>query len=353
MKILAKGLIFLISLVLVLYSCKQVDSDVGTVETTYVKLRGETMGTYYAVTYGDSLQRNMQSSIDSLLVALNLEVSTYIDSSVISRFNQSVDGMTFSEKDSHFIQNLIKSREVYILSGGAFDPTVMPLVNYWGFGYSGKEKVNRVDSMEVSRLRSLVGLSALVGLDTLGPGRLSKPNKDIQLDFSAIAKGYGVDLVGNYLISQGVDDFLVDIGGESLASGKSPRGANWRIGINVPLEEAALSALYSSVELTDKAMATSGNYRNLYEVNGVKYSHTINPKTGYPERKRLLSASIIASDCMTADALATTCMVLGVEKAKELIGSLSGVDAYLIFSAEDGTMTDWSSPGMSSYSLSR
>lgn len=351
MKTLVKGFLFLSGLAFGLASCKQADTVAS--EVTYVKLRGETMGTYYAVTYGDSLERNLQSSIDSLLVALNLEVSTYIDSSVISRFNQSVDGMAFSEKDGHFIRNLIKSREIYTLSDGAFDPTVMPLVNYWGFGYTGKEKVNLVDSLEVTRLLTLVGLSALVGLDTLGPGRLSKPDQKIQLDFSAIAKGYGVDLVGSYLRSQGIVDFLVDIGGESLASGKSPRNGAWRIGINIPLEEAAINALYSSLELTDRAMATSGNYRNLYEVNGVKYSHTINPKTGYPERRRLLSASIIASDCMTADALATACMVIGVEKAKELIGSLSGVDAYLIFSAEDGTMTDWSSPGMSSYSLSR
>lgn len=351
MKTLFKGFLFLSGLAFGLAFCKQADTVAN--EVTYIKLRGETMGTYYAVTYRDSLERDLKSSIDSLLFALNLEVSTYIDTSVISRFNQTAEGMNFTGKELHFIQNLIKSREIYALSDGAFDPTVMPLVNYWGFGYSGKDKVNQVDSLEVSRLKSLVGLSALIGLDTMGPGRLSKPKPEVQLDFSAIAKGHGVDLVGMYLRSQGIVDFLVDIGGESLASGKSPRNGAWRIGINIPLEEAAVNALYSSLELTDRAMATSGNYRNLYEVNGVKYSHTINPRTGYPERRRLLSASIIAEDCMTADALATTCMVIGVEKAKELIGSLSGVDAYLIFSAEDGTMTDWSSPGMSSYSLSR
>lgn len=336
-----------------LSSCKQSDTTVDTADATYIKLQGETMGTYYAITYRDSLGRNLQAGIDSLLIALNLEVSTYIDSSVISRFNRSEKGMEFSGKERHFITNLIKSREIFTVSGGAFDPTVMPLVNYWGFGYSGKDKIDHVDSAKVSRLLSLVGLSAVTGLDTLGPGWLSKPDPDIQLDFSALAKGYGVDLVGLFLQSRGIVDFLVDIGGENLTSGLSPRGGGWRIGINVPSEEAALNALYSSVDLTDKAMATSGNYRNLYEVDGVKYSHTINPKTGYPERRRLLSATIVTADCMTADALATCCMVIGVEKAKELIGSLSGVDAYLIFSAEDGTMTDWYSPGMASYSPSR
>lgn len=311
------------------------------------------MGTYYRVTYRDSLHRDLNAGIDSLLVALNLEVSTYIDSSVISRFNQSGSGIDIRIADRHFAINLLKGREIFRLSNGAFDPTVMPLVNYWGFGYTEKNKVTAVDSQQVAQLQGLVDLSAITGLDTLGPGFLSKPRPEIQLDFSALAKGYGVDLVGMYLRSLGITNFLVDIGGEALASGVSPRGTAWRIGINIPAEEAAVNALYTSLEVTDKALATSGNYRNLYEVDGVKYSHTINPKTGYPERRRLLSASIITSDCMTADALATTCMVLGLEGAKELIGSLSGVDAYLIFSAEDGQMTDWASPGISSYSPTR
>ncbi|MCF8238457.1 MAG: FAD:protein FMN transferase [Saprospiraceae bacterium] len=344
-------LAILLVLGIVLVGCKR--SETTSPAETYLKIKGETMGTYYQVTYQDALQRDLKAGIDSLLIALNQEVSTYIETSVISRFNQSTSGLEVDDADRHFVINLLKSREIYRLSGGAFDPTVMPLVNYWGFGYSEKHQIETVDSQEVAHLQSLVDLSAITGVDTLGPGFLAKPRPDIQLDFSALAKGYGVDLVGLYLRSLGVTNFLVDIGGEALASGVSPRGTAWRIGINVPAEEAALNALYTSLDVSDKALATSGNYRNLYEVDGVKYSHTINPKTGYPERRRLLSASIMAADCMTADALATTCMVLGLDKAKELIGSLSGVDAYLIFSAEDGRMTDWASPGMSSYSPTR
>lgn len=346
-------LLAILATILGLFGCQSSAGPSHSAQSSYLKIRGETMGTYYQITYRDSLERDLQPGIDSLLLAINEEVSTYIDSSVISRFNQSVDGLQLTGTERHFIINLMKSREVHALSEGAFDPTVMPLVNYWGFGYTGKNPVTRVDSLEVGRLRRLVGLSRITGVDSLGPSMLRKPDPGMQLDFSAIAKGYGVDQVGAYLESHGVKDYLVDIGGEALARGLSPRGAAWRIGINLPSEEAGLADLYSSVEIRDKALATSGNYRNLYESNGVKFSHTINPFTGFPERRYLLSASIVADDCMTADALATTCMVLGLERSRELIEGLSGVDAYLIFSAEDGSMAVWASTGMAAYSPTR
>lgn len=348
-----RSVLFALTAGLYLVGCQPLAHQTDASADDYLKVRGETMGTYYQVTYRDSLGRNLKPGIDSLLVAINEQVSTYIDSSVISRFNQSVEGLSLTGSEKHFILNLLKSREIHALSNGAFDPTVMPLVNYWGFGYTGKQPVSRVDSIEVRRLLGLVGLTRITGADTIGPGLLSKPVPEMQLDFSAVAKGYGVDQVGAYLVSLGIADYLVDIGGEALARGLSPRAAAWRIGINLPKEDAGLTELYSSVEIREKALATSGNYRNLYESNGMTFSHTIHPRTGFPERKNLLSASIIANDCMTADALATTCMVLGLEGSQQLIESLSGVDAYLIFSAEDGSMAVWASPGMAAYSPTR
>lgn len=314
----------------------------------YISLEGQTMGTYYRVTYGDSEKRDFQSGIDSLLAALNMEVSTYIKEATISRFNQSDSGLSLhfdpytgqpgSYRNRHFLANFLKAREVFAKTDGYFDPTVMPLVNYWGFGYTPKKPVEEVDSARVDSMLLFVGFDKarmeVSGKDTL----FTKALPGVQLDFSALAKGYGVDLVAEYLATRGIENYLVDIGGEAIAHGKSPRGDAWKIGINTPREDAALEDIQTAVALENRAVATSGNYRNFYEVDGKKYSHTINPKTGFPERNTLLSASVFASDCMTADAYATAFMAMGLEKAFELASRLPEVEAYFIFSTESGAM---------------
>jgi len=307
-------------------------------ELTYVALEGETMGTYYRVQYGDRAGRDYQPSIDSLLRAFNLEVSTYIDSSTISRFNRAEEVFAVPPADSHFLVNFTSAKAIYEQSHGAFDPTVMPLVNYWGFGYTEKKPVTAVDSLRIDSLMQFVGLDKVV-LEREGAAvRLRKAAPGVQLDFSAIAKGSGVDLVGRLLEARGVRDYLVDIGGELVGRGQSPRGDPWKVGINVPREDAAFSELQTAMPVVDQAVATSGNYRNFYEVNGVKYSHTINPRTGFPERNRLLSASIVAGDCMQADALATACMVMGAEAAYDFIAATPGVEGYFIYSDAAGLM---------------
>lgn len=333
----------LLSISGILGSCG--DSNVAEKKETYRMLEGETMGTYYKVTVNDPDGMVTKESLDSLLVALNMEVSTYIDSSVISRFNQAKDSF-LAVKATHFLANLERSALLDSLSHGAFDPTVMPLVNYWGFGYTPKKPVTKVDSSRVRELIGLVGMEKLSWAIQGDSLRMFKAKPGIQLDFSAIAKGYGVDLVGKFIQAKGIDDVLVEIGGEVRAWGLSPRGDAWRLGVNVPEEDAGLTEVYSTVALKNRAMATSGNYRNLYEVDGVKYSHTINPGTGFPERNRLLSATILSADCMTADALATACMVLGPEKAISFLEGLPEVDALLIFSAENGGMQSWSTKGL-------
>lgn len=343
---LTNSALSLLSLICFLFSCQ---SEKVRSQEAYLHLQGETMGTYYKVTYQDSQQRNFQASIDSLLEALNLEVSTYIPNSVISSFNTAEDSLVLAAggvgKD-HFIANLMMAAEVYDLSEGDFDPTVMPLINYWGFGYSKRKPVTSVDSNKIDSLESLVGFDK-IKLEEYGDRLvLKKTLPGVQLDFSALAKGYGVDMVGRLLEKNGVDDYLVDIGGEVLARGLNSKGESWSIGINQPSETSKLTDLVAVIPLDDKAMATSGNYRNFYEVNGVKYSHTINPKKGFPERNSLLSATILADDCMYADALATACMVKGIKASIKWIQGLPGVDAYLIYGKEDGSMGVWYSEGL-------
>ena len=198
--------------------------------------------------------------------------------------------------------------------------------------------MEKVDSSKVDSLLQFVGLEKVELAIYEDSKWLRKALPGVKLDFSAIAKGYGVDLLGQVLEARDITDYLVDIGGETLAKGQSPRQTAWQLGISLPKEEASLRDLQTTVPLQDQALATSGNYRNFYEVDGVKYSHTINPKTGYPERNTLLSASVFAPDCMTADAYATAFMALGAERGYELASQLPTVEAYFIFSQPDGSM---------------
>jgi thiamine biosynthesis lipoprotein len=316
----------------------------GVKALPYLTQEGKTMGTYYRVTYSDAEERNFQDAIDSLLEVINLEVSTYIETSTISRFNQSDQPFDLSYnpgvttegdyKNPHFLANYQAAKDIYQKTEGYFDPTVMPLVNYWGFGYSEKKKITTVDSVKVDSLIQLVGFNKV----HLRNNTISKSQAGVQLDFSALAKGYGVDMVAELLESQSVENYLVDIGGEVKAQGVNAKGSIWRIGINVPREGASMSAIQTAILLQNRALATSGNYRNFYEVDGVKYSHTISPATGYPERNTLLSASVFAKDCTTADAYATAFMVMGMDKAMEMASAIDGVEAYFIYSTSTGEM---------------
>lgn len=309
------------------------------VELPYQTIEGEAQGSYYRITYGDTLSRNLQPEVTAILREMDAQVSTYLDTSLISSFNR-YQGLDFpvSVKSVHFLNNYLKSREIFRESNGAFDPTVMPLVSYWGFGIK-PHQVQKVDTMRVDSLRQLVGLTRIM---MIPKGRdsviLRKEVPGVQLDFNAIAQGYTVDRVAEMLRSKGIYNYLVDIGGEVIASGVNPRGKTWTIGINTPSESGKVDELFATVPLQNKALATSGNYRKYYEVKGVKYSHTINPHTGFPERNALLSASVFAPDAATADGLATACMVLGPEAGMALINRNENVEAYFIVGKSDGTM---------------
>ena len=251
-------------------------AEPGQHQLRYKKFSGPTMGTRYNVTYSDTLARELQPEVDQLLLDINQEVSTYIDSSVISQFNQSPDPFALEDKlytssfeatgDFHFRNNYGFAVEVYKKTRGLFDPTVMPLVNYWGFGYTEKKAVTAVDSVVVDSLMQLVGFDKLAYLTDQGNYRLRKSHPGIQLDFSALAKGYAVDEIGRLLESRGIRNYLVDIGGEVRTRGKNQRGDWWRLGISLPEEGADMKAIFSTVQLDNRAMATSGNYRNYYLV---------------------------------------------------------------------------------------
>lgn len=333
-----KFFFFLPALLFLITSCAPTpDNNADKYQADYLVIEGRTMGTYYRITYRDSLRRDFQAEFDRLLIEINDEVSTYIDTSTISRFNTAQEGITLGEPSGsarHFIRNLQLAGEIWRISEGAFDPTVMPLVNYWGFGYTPKNLVTQVDSNRIDSLLAFVGFDKV----TMSGRELRKQSPGVQLDFSACAKGYGVDELARYLEGMGIRHYLVDIGGEARARGYNPRGGIWNIGINTPREDAAVDDIEIAIPLENRSVATSGNYRNYYEVGGIKYSHTIHPKRGFPQRSNLMSASVFHADCMTADAYATTFMVMGMEAAYQLAQSRPDVEAYFLYVADDGQL---------------
>ena len=308
-----------------------------TVRTTQpVKFNGEAQGTYYVVTYFDKQDRNFQVEIDSLFKRFDSSVSVYMPASIISRINNN-DNTVSTDRVFNMVFN--KSMEISANTGGAFDITVGPLVNAWGFGFTSRIKV---DQHGIDSLLPLVNYKAvhLIG------NKVYKDNPGIKLDFNAIAQGFSTDEIGEFLLSKGIENFLIDVGGEILGRGKKTNGSFWNVGVEKPSADADDSrTLKAVVKLQNMALSTSGNYRKYFEENGVRYSHTINPKTGFPVKHSLLSVSVLASDCMTADAYATAFMVMGVEKGKEYLKKHPKIDVYFIYAAPDGSMKTFYTKG--------
>lgn len=304
-----------------------------------VVFSGNTMGTSYRVVYLDESGRDFQSGIDSLLLVFNQSLSTYIPDSEISRFN---NGDSLVYESPFFYPVLKSSNEIFELTDGAFDPTVGPLVNLWGFGPGGPQLK---DSVNIDQLVKLIGFNNIIYDQT----SVKKKIPGIKLDFSANAKGYGVDLIAHFLHSKGIENYLVEIGGELVAKGVNEKGEIWKVGVSRPEEQGNADELYSIIALDNSAMATSGNYRNYYELDGLKVSHTIDPATGRPVRHGLLSATVVAQDCMTADALATALMVMGTEKAIQLQQKQGDFEIFLIYNDGEGNMKSFASEGIKPY----
>ncbi|MEL7163190.1 MAG: FAD:protein FMN transferase, partial [Bacteroidota bacterium] len=260
------------------------------------RVQGEAMGTYDRVTYvGDSLPQ-LKIRIDSLLDAYNLELSAWVPASKLNAFNASAEGISLAGTD-HFLPNLELARRVSEETDGAYDPTVAPLMRFWGFGTAQRRQTADFNRAEVEQIRQLVGMDRIT-VD----GDFLRKVPGTELDLNASAKGYGVDLVSRLLADAGRPDHLIDIGGE-FRGGGTKNGWPWTVAIRLPDEDKSKIAQAGTLPLSDgRAIATSGNYLNYYKVDGETFSHTVNPKTGLVERNRLLSASVLASDCATADA---------------------------------------------------
>ena len=305
---------------------------------TYFANSGKVFGTYYNIRY--EAEADLEQAILARLQAFDASLSMFNDTSVISRINRNEDAVT----DTLFERMFAEAVEVSELSHGAFDITVAPLVHAWGFG-KGKQPTAPID--EVAKRREIDSLLSFTGYDkiTLRDHRLIKQDPRTQLDASAIAKGYGCDVVADLLREQGCENFLVDIGGEVVAKGKNDKRQPWRIGIDKPTDDpTGMQQELQDVITTDSiAMATSGNYRQFYYEGGTRRSHTIDPHTGYPIQHRLLSATVTASSCMRADALATASMVLGDEQALQMIEAIADAECYFIIADGDSLNTITSS----------
>lgn len=303
--------------------------------TPFQKDEGMVFGTIYHITYQSDT--NYQKEIEAELQQVDNSLSPFNKTSIISRVNR-------NEKvkvDEMFSEVFQLAEKISGDTDGAFDITVAPMVNAWGFGFKTGNPPTR---QTIDSLRAIVGFHTV----SLQDGYVIKKNPKTMLDCSAIAKGYGTDVVARFLKKKGVQNFMVEIGGEIVVNGNSEKLQPWRIGINKPTDDSlnTSQAIQDVVSVSNIAMATSGNYRNFYYKNGKKYAHTIDPKTGYPVQHNILSATVFAEDCATADAYATSFMVLGLDGAKKILEKHPELCAYLIYSDQKRNNQIWYSPSL-------
>lgn len=316
---------------------------VGTVlilkkQVPYQTDQGIVFGTMYKITYQS--KENLKMEIESELQKVDNSLSPFNKKSVITHINHNEDYSI----DSMFTHVFHLAKAISKETHGAFDITVAPLVNAWGFGF---KNASHVDSLTIDSIRQFIGFEKVDLVD----GKVVKKDPRIMLDCSAIAKGYGVDCVARFLDSKGIKNYMIDIGGELVVKGKNAQQESWRIGINKPIDDSLSvnQELQTIIEINQGGMATSGNYRNFYYKDGKKYAHTIDPRTGYPVQHNILSSTVIAKDCATADAYATSFMVLGLDSAKAICNDHPELDAYFIYAKENGNTGIYFTEGMKKY----
>ncbi len=329
----AKSVILLI-VILAILGLTSWCSRSGADNRNYTRLQGTVFNTFYHITYNDPT--DWQDSVTALFTEVDNSLSMFNPNSVISRFNRND---TSCVANAHFRRVFEMGQRVSEVTDGAFDMTVAPVVNLWGFGFK-----NRTDVTPGAVDSAMTGVGfRTVSLDSTGHLRKLRP--ETVLDASSIAKGYAVDVVAAFLERKGISDFMVEIGGEVVVRGLNDKGREWTVGIAKPKEDVmAGSELQAVVHLTFGGLATSGNYRNFYEKDGQRYAHTIDPHTGYPVQKDILSATVQAPDCMTADAYATAFMVLGSADALRVLKSLPSLKAYFILDGKGGQFETLSFP---------
>jgi thiamine biosynthesis lipoprotein len=333
-------------LVISLYSC-QPTPKADTVEKSYV-FGGPAQGTSYVVKYHGAGLDDYQQSVDSILKVIDQSLSTYVENSTISKFNRQNELVT---RDQHFIRMLFDSKDIRDMSDGAFDPAVMPLVKAWGFGPEG---ASVRENQNIDSLLQLVVWDFDVQITNQSENNSVRTttltvvkNKPIEFDFNGIAQGYTVDVIWEFLRDKGVKNMLIEVGGEMRAAGLSERDDPWKVGIDRP-DERGERGSQAHLQLTNRSVATSGNYRKFYEKDGKRFSHTIDPQTGYPVTHQLLSTTVVASSAALADAFATVFMVYGPEKSIEFLESERGesLDAYLIYYDEGGDLKTYITGGL-------
>ena len=304
-------------------------------QTPYQKDSGFVFGTVYNITYQSN--ENLQKDIEAELKKVDNSLSPFNDKSVITQINNN----TGTRADKMLCEVFTLAHEVSVETDGAFDITVAPMVNAWGFGFkSGKMP----DEAQLDSLRHIVGFQKV----TLQGNEIKKQNPHIMLDCSAIAKGYACDVVAKFLADKGIKNYMVEIGGEIVSCGVNDQRVPWKIGVTKPTDDSLSvnGEMQTVLNVTDMAMATSGNYRNFYYKNGKKYAHTIDPKTGRPVQHNILSATVLAKNCATADAYATSFMVLGLDGARKVLDKHPELMAYFIYSDAKGHNAVWFSPSM-------
>ncbi len=291
-----------------------------------IKISGPVFGTSYGVKYYSETEGNLQKDFDSLFNVINQSLSTYRNDSDISKINRNEP----VEVDDHFKKVFNTSKKIYKSTDKSFDPTIGAVVNAWNFGPKGK--VIGLDNIKVDSLMRSVGLNKVV----IDNGFVVKENQNTFLDFNAIAKGYGVDVLADYLESKNINNYIVEIGGEIRTKGYNiERNKPWVVGVERPNFDGTQSVL-RTVKLSDNAMATSGTYRKYsIDENGKRYSHIIDTKTGYPSKTNVLSVSVIAPNCMTADAYATAFQAMGMHKVTKFLKDHPEIKAYFIFENEE------------------
>lgn len=306
----------------------------------YQSVQGLAQGTSYRVTFQHPTVHDLKPQIDSVLQAFDMSLSAYEPGSIISAVNRNERVAV----DSLFKAVFRESARVYQLTGGAFDITLGPVIDAWGFGPG--EPV-QVDSAMVDSLLNFVGMDKV----DLRGDTVVKSIPQVTLNVNAIAQGFAVDVVSGFLDGLGCVNYLVEIGGEIRTRGRNPKGSFWRIGVDRPEYGNMVpgSQMQAILNMHDRALATSGNYRKFYEKDGMRITHSIDPATGYPKESRLLSATVLAPECITADAYATACMVMGLDRARQFIESQQDVDAYFVYGEEDGNYQVWHTDGLRKY----
>lgn len=324
-----KRLAILFGIIVLLTSCNR--------QPKKIMLQGEAQGSYYAITYYDEQERNFQHEINSIFHAVDVSVNLWVDTSVISKVNRNED-VTL---DSIFIDNFNIAQEAARLSDGYFDPTISPIVAAWGFSYKHGDSIT---PQLIDSLKQLVDYRKV----RIENGMVIKENPAMTLDFNAIAQGYTSDLIASFLDSRGIKNYLVDTGGEIMAHGTKPNGQPWIVGIEKPADNwDSEQVVHTRIALRDKGLVTSGSTRKYVERNGKRYSHCIDPNTGYPVEHQVLSVTVMANSSVWADALASICMVMGMEKSLPLIESMDDVEAYYIYVNENNELETFATEGFS------